>query len=92
MTDPDPALARQPGAGRAKPAPEIRIKVSWCKGCGLCVAYCNRDVLEMRDDLPRVVQAARCTRCLQCEVICPDFAITVTDSGTGATPAGGGGA
>lgn len=61
----------------AKAPPEIRVRVSWCKGCGLCVDYCNRGVLEMRDALPCVVQAERCTRCLQCEVMCPDFAITV---------------
>jgi NAD-dependent dihydropyrimidine dehydrogenase PreA subunit len=29
--------------------------------------------------LPRVVAAEKCTRCLQCEAICPDFAIQVVD-------------
>ena len=60
--------------------PEIVVKVSWCKGCGLCVEYCNREVLEMDDVLPVVVDPEKCTRCLQCEVICPDFAIEVRDN------------
>jgi 2-oxoglutarate ferredoxin oxidoreductase subunit delta len=76
------------GARPAKVPLEIQIKVSWCKGCGLCVDYCNRGVLEMRDGLPVVLQAEKCSRCLMCEVICPDFAITVSDAGAG--PVGGG--
>ncbi len=66
-----------------KKPPQILIKVSWCKGCGLCVEYCNRGVLEMKGVLPEVIQAERCTRCLQCEAICPDFAITIGDAESG---------
>ena len=65
---------------RPKAPPKIDIKVSWCKGCGLCVEYCNRGVLEMNGAKPTVVQAERCTRCLQCEAICPDFAIRIEDA------------
>lgn len=72
--------ARQAGAPeRAAAPPEIEVRVSWCKGCGLCVEYCNREVLEMQGALPKVVQAERCSKCLQCEAICPDFAIEVKD-------------
>jgi 2-oxoglutarate ferredoxin oxidoreductase subunit delta len=70
-----------------KGTPEIHIKVSWCKGCGLCVDYCKTDVLVMDGVIPKVVQAERCNRCLQCEAICPDFAIEVGD----AAPAGSAG-
>lgn len=73
-----------PGAKAPKAAPDIQIKVSWCKGCGLCVEYCKRDVLEMQDGLPRVLNAEKCSRCLQCEDVCPDFAITVVDATPGA--------
>jgi 2-oxoglutarate ferredoxin oxidoreductase subunit delta len=76
-----------PGAKPAKTPPDIRINVSWCKGCGLCVEYCNRGALEMRDGLPVVLQAERCTRCLMCEVICPDFAITVNEARSSAEAA-----
>ena len=77
--EPIPSAHTPSGGGPAKVPPEIQIKVSWCKGCGLCVEYCNRGVLEMRDGLPVVLQAEKCSRCLMCEVICPDFAITVSD-------------
>lgn len=77
MTSPEPAPQTPNAKAIPKPPPEIRVKVSWCKGCGLCVEYCNRGVLEMKDELPQVVAAEKCTRCMQCEVMCPDFAITV---------------
>jgi 2-oxoglutarate ferredoxin oxidoreductase subunit delta len=78
MAEVDAALARS-HATPSKEPPEIEIKVSWCKGCGLCVDYCARGVLEMREALPIVVNAERCSRCMLCEAICPDFAITVVE-------------
>lgn len=63
----------------AKEPPEIKIRVSWCKGCGLCVDYCKRGAIVMQGALPGVVAAEKCSRCLQCEAICPDFAIEVVD-------------
>jgi 2-oxoglutarate ferredoxin oxidoreductase subunit delta len=68
-------------AAKAEPKtpPEIKIKMSWCKGCGLCVDYCSRGVLKMEGVLPVIVNAEKCNQCLQCEVICPDFAIEVHD-------------
>ncbi len=33
--------------------------------------------LEMEGDVAHVLAAEKCTRCLQCEAICPDFAIQV---------------
>ena len=71
------------------PPPEIKIKVSWCKGCGLCVDYCNAGVLEMEGVLPVVVEPEKCNECLQCEAICPDFAIEVNQGEISAVPAGG---
>ena len=62
-----------------KAPPEIKVRVSWCKGCGLCVDYCKPEAIAMDGALPRVIAAEKCTRCLQCEAICPDFAIQVVD-------------
>ncbi len=62
-----------------KAPPEITVRLSWCKGCGLCVDYCKPKAIEMANALPQVVAAEKCTRCLQCEAICPDFAIEVHD-------------
>lgn len=82
-SDPTPAPVAITSTKPPKAPPEILVKVSWCKGCGLCVEYCNRGVLEMKDGLPLVVEAEKCSRCLQCEVICPDFAISVVEPRTG---------
>jgi 2-oxoglutarate ferredoxin oxidoreductase subunit delta len=85
-SEPVPRVTSKPTSGE-KPVPVIDVKVSWCKGCGLCVEYCNRDVLKMDGVLPQVVHAERCTRCLQCEAICPDFAIEVKEGAVAERPA-----
>jgi 2-oxoglutarate ferredoxin oxidoreductase subunit delta len=85
-SEPVPRATGKPTSGE-KPVPVIDVKVSWCKGCGLCVEYCNRDVLKMDGVLPQVVHAERCTRCLQCEAICPDFAIEVKEGAVEELPA-----
>lgn len=79
MQTAEPAPVQQDKRSRRETLPRIEIKVSWCKGCGLCVEYCNRGVLEMNGVLPKVLNAEKCSRCLQCEAICPDFAIEVVD-------------
>ncbi len=60
-----------------------------CKGCGFCVEYCPRDVLEMSKEFnakgyhpPKVKDISACALCNYCEVICPEFAIfTITGAG-----------
>ena len=75
-----PSAEGQPPLARPKKIPpEIKVRMSWCKSCGLCVAYCKPGVIAMIGALPHVVAAEKCTRCLQCEAICPDFAIEVHD-------------
>ena len=29
---------------------EVKINREWCKGCGICVAFCPKEVLEMDAD------------------------------------------
>lgn len=55
-----------------------------CKGCGFCVEFCPKQVLEVSDDfnakgyhIPKVVEGGVCVACGMCERICPDFAIFV---------------
>ncbi|HCS47300.1 MAG TPA: 4Fe-4S ferredoxin [Candidatus Aminicenantes bacterium] len=64
---------------------DIHIHKERCKGCGFCVEYCPRDVLELSEEYnkkgyhpPRVVKEEECIYCQLCEAICPEFAIFVT--------------
>ncbi|TVQ99966.1 MAG: hypothetical protein EA399_05795 [Desulfovibrionales bacterium] len=56
----------------------VSIYPDWCKGCGICAAFCPGEVLELGPDgKARVVQGATCRNCGFCEHHCPDFAIVV---------------
>lgn len=63
----------------------ITIKSSWCKGCRICVEICPKDVLEMSKEpaetgyfIAEVIHPEKCIACYECELHCPDLAITVT--------------
>ena len=54
------------------------ITREWCKGCGICVHFCARHVLELDEkDKVFVTRADDCTCCKLCELRCPDLAIEV---------------
>ena len=64
------------------PRGELCIITDWCKGCGFCVEFCPKDVLENSEKFnrkgyhpPRVAHPDKCNTCDTCEMICPDFAI-----------------
>ncbi len=49
-----------------------------CKRCDICIAFCHRNALEKGEDgYPRLVRNELCNSCGLCEVLCPDFAISV---------------
>jgi len=62
----------------------ITIDEKWCKGCGLCIAACKRQVLAFGDNyntsgyrLPEAVNAIHCTGCRMCEYMCPDLCVSL---------------
>ena len=64
--------------GGDKMKSEITIKMARCKGCGICVAFCPKQVLAL-DELGKVHvrNGEACIACGQCELRCPDYAIFV---------------
>ena len=67
---------------KSGPKGDVHIHLARCKGCGFCVEFCPREVLENSEKFnrkgyhpPKVVQPDKCNTCDTCEMICPDFAI-----------------
>lgn len=62
---------------------KLTINTDWCKGCGICVVFCPKQVLEMNQkDQAEVVRLDDCIACLMCELRCPDLAIDVLTTQT----------
>ena len=74
-----PREVRAVMADREEQKPErVLLFLGWCKKCEICVAFCPRDSLEMGPDgYPWLARPETCTECGLCEVLCPDFVITV---------------
>ena len=54
------------------------INREWCKGCGICVEFCPKNVLDLDDkDKARALRPEDCLRCRLCQMRCPDLAIEI---------------
>ena len=56
------------------------IERAWCKGCGICVAFCPKkapsiDLISQK----AMWDESKCIFCGLCEHYCPDLAITVVN-------------
>lgn len=55
---------------------EIKINKEWCKGCGICIAFCPKKVLGYdQEGKVEMLDRENCIKCGQCELRCPDMAI-----------------
>ncbi len=49
-----------------------------CKECGICMAFCPKNILQAGEDgRPELTDPEACSGCKQCEYYCPDFAIHI---------------
>ena len=56
----------------------VCVYPDWCKGCGLCVAFCPAKVLVLNAfGKAEVAHEDECINCVFCELHCPDFAIAI---------------
>lgn len=62
----------------------LNINPKFCKGCGICIAFCPKQVLDL-DEKGKiyVTDLEKCISCGQCELRCPDFAIKVIKESKG---------
>ncbi len=63
--------------GVSMPKPVIGLEN--CEGCGTCAEVCPNEVIEMQDDVPKVVKGEECIGCRSCEVQCPTEAIDIEE-------------
>ena len=62
--------------GKLKQKKMLLQKREWCKGCGICVAFCPVHILFIdTDDKVSITDPQACIQCGQCELRCPDYAI-----------------
>ena len=60
---------------------DVIINRDWCKGCGICIAFCPKEVLALDEqEKAIVVNIENCNACGLCELRCPDIAIELVEN------------
>ncbi|MFZ2634763.1 MAG: 4Fe-4S binding protein [Rectinemataceae bacterium] len=57
------------------------VRENYCKGCGICVAFCPKQLLVLKNGKVFPERPEICIGCRMCEFRCPDFAIEVKVKG-----------
>ena len=58
---------------------KLVVETAWCKGCGICAAFCPKQVLEIVREKVKIRHPQQCISCGLCELRCPDYAIYLTN-------------
>jgi 2-oxoglutarate ferredoxin oxidoreductase subunit delta len=65
---------------------KVIVRTEYCKGCGLCIAYCNKNVLKESEHLNKSgyhyadpADMDQCAGCMICTLVCPEVIIEVYD-------------
>ena len=58
----------------------LEINTNWCKGCGICAAFCPKNVLAVNTKV-FIADDEACIFCGTCESLCPDYAIYIREEG-----------
>ena len=64
---------------------KVIINIDKCKGCGLCIAACPKNIIRMSAENlnqkgfypAEVIDSESCIACAMCAMMCPDCAIRV---------------
>lgn len=64
---------------------KIIVDEAICKGCGMCVDACPRDIIALSKNRinnkghhpAELLDEEKCIGCCSCAIMCPDTAITV---------------
>jgi 2-oxoglutarate ferredoxin oxidoreductase subunit delta len=66
--------------------PTLYVEDKYCKGCGICVEFCPTKILRTSKKMnsrgyfpPESQNMEKCKKCHLCSLLCPDFAIVVSD-------------
>ena len=66
--------------GKKKILYRVKFFYEWCKSCGICSALCPKNVILLDEQgRPYIDIEENCIGCRNCEIHCPDFAITVKE-------------
>lgn len=60
-------------------AKRLETNSAWCKGCGICAAFCPKGILKIVHEKVQVTDIDECLKCGVCENLCPDFAIYLVE-------------
>ena len=75
--------AALPGQKKSKNPKKLYDQIifqDWCKGCGICSAFCPKKVIGSGENgKPVIERPDDCNGCRFCEIHCPDFAINIKE-------------